>query len=330
MKVLCALNRRAADGMGMRWWPEVSALLRAFGLDYHLLADGESPLDRQLSDHLRAMGPGEYGAIAGIGGDGTHSLLLNALMTLRRTVPDFSLPPYAFIPMGTGNDIAKSLGILTRGDRLANDLRRAVAAIPYGADYRLDLGIVNGLYFADAVTIGLDSHILKERNLQKARLAGIPILRSLIRGRLLYTLSSGRPLLRHQALRCRIEVDGGLWFEGPCVNLVINNSRIYAGEFDFSANAFASDGKLDLVLFTDHNDYLARYLLAMRNNPDRIRQWSEQLSRLSAQIQAQRVRVALSGPEGAQCDGEELAPASVFEVGIEPRAIAIRTPVEPV
>lgn len=330
MNVLCVLNRRAADGMGMRWWPQVSALLSTFELDYHLLADSEIPLQRQVSDHLRHMGPAAYDAIAGIGGDGTHSAILNGLMAVRQSDPAFPLPPYAFIPMGTGNDIAKSLGIRTRDDRFAADVRRSVAAIRYGADYRMDLGVVNGLYFADAVTIGLDSHILKERNLQKKRLAGIPILRSLIRGRLLYTLSTGRPLIRHQALQCRIEVDDRLWYAGPCVNLVVNNSRIYAGEFDFSAQAFANDGKLDLVLFTDHNDYLARYLMAMRNAPERIRIWSEELSKLSLQVQARRVMLTLSGPEGAQCDGEELSPAAVFEIGVVPGAIAIKTPVEPV
>jgi len=330
MKVLCVLNRRAADGKGMRWWPQISALLSSFELDYHLLADGDIPLAKQVTEHLTQVGPSVYGAIAGIGGDGTHSVILNALMALRQSVAGFRLPPYAFIPMGTGNDIAKSLGIRTRDDRFAADVRRAVAAIRYGADYRMDLGIVNGLYFADAVTIGLDSYILRERNLQKKWLAHVPILRNLIQGRLLYTLCSGLPMMRHRALQCRIEVDDRLWYSGRCVNLVVNNSRIYAGEFDFSANAFANDGKLDLVLFNDTNDYLARYLLSMRNTPSRIRKWSEELSKLSSQVQARRVVLTLSGPEGAQCDGEVLAPASVFEIGIEPGAIAIKTPVEPV
>jgi diacylglycerol kinase family enzyme len=330
MKVLCVLNRRAADGMGMRWWPQISDLLSSFDLDYHLLAREDASLAQQVTEHLTQVGPSVYDAIAGIGGDGTHSVILNALMAFRQSASGFRIPPYAFIPMGTGNDIAKSLGIRTRDDRFAADVRRAVAAIRYGADYQMDLGVVNGLYFADAVTIGLDSYILRERNLQKKWIARVPILRNLVRGRLLYTLSSGRPLMRHRALQCRIEVDGRLWYAGRCVNLVVNNSRIYAGEFDFSANAFANDGKLDLVLFADQNDYLARYLMSMRNTPARIRQWSEQLSKLSSQVQARRVVLTLSGPEGAQCDGEELTPASVFEIGIEPGAIAIKTPVEPV
>ena len=60
----------------------------------------------------------------------------------------------------------------------------------------------------------------------------------------------------------KISVDGREWYQGPMVNLVINNTRIYAGEFDFCTDAYANDGKLDAVLFAERYDYLSKYVLS--------------------------------------------------------------------
>jgi diacylglycerol kinase family enzyme len=330
MKVLCVLNPLAAGGMALQRWPKVAHWLTAFGLDYELVGRGDTSFSKQIDDYLADHHPANYDAIAGIGGDGTHSAVINGLMRFAAHDTRQPLPPYAFIPLGTGNDIAKSFGIITREDRFETDLRRSVAAIVYGADYYMDLGLINGIYFADALTIGLDSHILKARNVQKRRLEQVPFLNRFARGPLLYTLSSGMPFVRHKRLNADIVVDRNPWYSGSFLNLVINNTRIYAGEFDFSVDAFANDGKLDVVLFAGHKDYLATYILALRRTPKRIRIWSERLHRLASHEQGRHITISLSAPEAAQLDGEELAPADRFDVRVVPRALHIKTPVEPV
>jgi diacylglycerol kinase family enzyme len=330
MKVLCVLNPGAAGGQAAKLWPEVADLLHRQGADFDLLSwkDGHS-LKHQVQVCLDAAGGGAYDVVAGIGGDGTHAGVINGLMAYRAKYPTAPLPRYAFIPMGTGNDIAKSLGIRIQDDYCSRDLRRAVSTIMHGADYCLDLGVINGTYFADALTVGLDSRILIERNTQKRALERIPLLKTLARGRFLYTLSWGSRFFQHAPVEGEIIVDGVSWFKGRLINIVLNNTRIYAGDFDFSMNAYPDDGLLDLVLFNAHADYLARYLLAIRHNPDKVRDLSADLHRRSMQIQGREFRIQMDHPEPAQADGEVLPADSVFNISVAHRVLPIKTPAEP-
>ncbi len=328
MKVLCVLNPLAASGEAMQRWPSVQQLLQTLHLDHEMLATHRAIEDCVVT-RLTAADGGDFSVIAGMGGDGTHSAVINALMRFQELHPERTLPPYAFIPLGTGNDLAKSLGFHIPESVTTRDLWRAVSAIAHGADYRLDLGVFGGRYFADALTLGLDSQVLRERNAQKRRWDRIPVLRRFLRGRLLYTLSLSRLIFIQNRPQVKIVVDGNQWYEGPLLNLVINNTRIYGGVFDLCPEAYADDGLLDAVLFTGQTDYLTRYLLAMRFNPKLARKRSEDLLRVASHIQGAKFEIQVSQPLAVQADGEECPDAGHLEIGVRHRAIAIKTPVEP-
>ncbi len=327
--VLCVLNPGAGGGLALRRWPRIAAALQGCGITWQLLAERDPPVGRQVADRLAADDAGQFAAVVGIGGDGTHSAILNAMMQLQNSGVRPSLPPYALLPLGTGNDIAKSFNIRMRDAFFTGDIRRAVAAIRYGADYALDLGRIGDVYFVDALTIGLDSTVLREHNRHKRELEKIPFLRRLVRGNLLYTWCAGVRLLRHHPLRAEIRVDGRLWYAGPLLNLVVNNTRVYGGEFVLCPDAYANDGLLELVLFTGHTDYLAKYLLSFRTHPRQIQQMADRLSHCASTVQGRRFQIKLSREELAQYDGEELPSAACFDVEVVPRAICLRLPAEP-
>lgn len=330
MNVLCALNPTSAGGLAMQRWPQIVDHLSAFRINYELLAEKEIPLGDQLVARLERSAPGEFDAIVGIGGDGTHSQLLNALMKFRSRKVDFKSPPYCIIPLGTGNNIAKSFGLTNRENFFVTDLRRAVGTIKFGADYHLDLGRIDGMHFADAFTIGLDSEILHERNVRKGRIERIPILREIVRGNyLLYTWAMTSRVWRRRRRDVEIKIDGEHWYSGPIVNMVVNNTRIYGGEFNFSLNAYANDGLLDVIIFTGQVDYLSRYFMSLRGQPDQVLRMNDTLFKMSAQKQGARIEVAAQEPEAAQIDGEELLPSSHFEISVVPNAVHIKTPAEP-
>ena len=226
MRVLCVLNPQAASGHALHWWPQIAEWLDTFGLQYESLSLAGPPI--AMEDQVRAWLEAATtlpDAVAGIGGDGTHCGVINGLLRYRERHPASSLPPYAFIPLGTGNDIAKSLGIVTHDPVTSRNLRRCVAAIAHGADYCMDLGRAGGACFANAITVGLDSRILRERNVRKRRIQRLPVIRNLIQGRLLYALSLARPFVRQNRVDVAIAVDGRAWYEGPMVNVVILNTR---------------------------------------------------------------------------------------------------------
>lgn len=113
-------------------------------------------------------------AVLACGGDGTVTWLLSALQTLK--VDPKKLPPVGIIPLGTGNDLARSLGwgpALTDNGDIARYIRRAQMAEPKEIDqWKLTLQVKgNSLlppalshpqitavgYFTNYFSVGLDA-----------------------------------------------------------------------------------------------------------------------------------------------------------------------------
>ena len=326
---LCVLSPTAGNGIALQRWPRVAELMDSFGITCDRLSSAEQSPGVQVVRRLEQEGADRYAAIVGVGGDGTHSSVMNALMTFRSSRPAVTLPPYAMIPLGTGNSIAKSFGLGASDDYFSDDLRRAVATIRYGADYLMDLGRLDQTWFSNSLTIGLDSSILREHNLLKRAMTRVPGLGRIVRGNLLYTWCAGSRLWRQHLIEAQIDVDGRPWYSGPLINLVINNTRVYAGVFVLCPDAFANDGLMEIVAIAGPTDYLAKYLSSFRTNPRHIQTMPERFKRESAVTQGKRFAVRLAKPETAQFDGEELSARLQFEVEVVPRALAVKIPAEP-
>ncbi len=330
MNVLCVLNPSSAGGFGMKYWPRIDALLKLYGIEYTLLADQDIPLGEQVKDFLAENSLERYEAVVGVGGDGTHSAVIQQLVAWMDEGKERTLPPYAFIPTGTANDIAKSLGFHLGSAFSERDLERAVSTIGHGADYRMDLGVVNGTLFADGFTIGLDSNILRERNIQKKKLGFLRFFfRGTIGGNLLYTICTGLRFWKQPQRPVEVLVEDRPWYSGPMINLIINNTRVYAGEFEFCRDAYPNDGLLNIVLFTGHTDYLRRYVFALRNHPRALQKLAKRLNRHSHHTQGRRFEVRLSQPESAQIDGEEFPAADRFSITVRPGILPVKIPAEP-
>jgi YegS/Rv2252/BmrU family lipid kinase len=327
--ILCVLNPVSGNGLGKQLWPKAAALMERIGISHEVLTVDDRPLPEALLRHFQQKDISGYNAICGMGGDGTHSQIINGLMRYQAQNPGCRLPPYAMIPLGTGNDIAKSFGLTARENLFVSDLSRAVATIRYGADYLLDIGRMGDLYFVDALTVGLDSHVLAEHNRRKAEMAKYPFLSRIVRGDFLYTCCLGLKFWRHASIQAAINVDGKEWYRGPVVNLIVNNTRVYGGEFVICPDSFANDGLFEVVVFAGHYDYLARYMLSLRGNPREIRKMAEKLGTVSSHTQGRRINISLSRRESAQYDGEMLSSGDKFEIEVVPHAIRLKVPAEP-
>jgi diacylglycerol kinase family enzyme len=123
---------------GDRLFHEARHKLEAAGitvLDAHAVHDGEElvPIVRQ------AVASGAPMVIVG-GGDGSLSSAIDEFVGHDCV--------FALLPLGTANSFARTLGIPL-------DLDGAIATIATGRRRRLDLGIINGDYFANAAALGV-------------------------------------------------------------------------------------------------------------------------------------------------------------------------------
>lgn len=95
----------------------------------------------------RELGP-DVGCVIALGGDGLVNEVVNGLMA---RIPE-DRPVLAVIPVGSGNDYAETLG-------MAYSVPTAVTEILRFQTVRADVGRVNGRYFAETLSFGLDAAI---------------------------------------------------------------------------------------------------------------------------------------------------------------------------
>ena len=163
---------------------------------------------------------GKAGRVVIGGGDGTLNAAAPGLLVTGL--------PLGIIPLGTANDLARTLGIPT-------DLAAAAQVVAAGRTQRIDLGEVNGHPFFNVASIGF----------------GVDLTRALTRdakkrwGTLGYVIAGLRALSRLKPFDAEI-VEDGVTHHSRSVHVAVGNGRHYGGGMIVSEHAAINDGRLDL------------------------------------------------------------------------------------
>ncbi len=310
--LLVVLNPQRLRGRAASSWSRALTALRAAAAVEVRETLGDGADQRRIGEWLETVRPSV--AVAA-GGDGTVGALAAALMGVAAA----KRPPLGIIPLGTANNVARSLGLTAlRGGHVAA-ARSAVGAILGGATRLLDLGQVDGRWFVGSFAIGMDGEILALRNRWRSRLArrgGYP----------LYLLSCAVNLARHRGAGARLAVDG-VACEAAAYNLLVLNTALYAGEFRFDGADASGDGRLDLHVFTGASDYVGRFVAAWRRHLAAQRGAAivappglQRITQLSAE---------LARPLASQIDGEEGPHTARFTLAVHAAALQVCVPGEP-
>lgn len=303
----------AWEGVGRYLEQELSAQA---DVCVRLHTTGESGDAERIATSIR-----EYAAdvVVAAGGDGTVSQVVSGILNGRS-----ASVPLAIIPLGTANNVARSLGLdgCRRGHRATLDL--TVRTALYGQTRSIDLGQVGSRYFVGSVAIGMDADILFTRNRWRDRLR----LSGGLAGYGLYLSSCAVNLLRPHGAPARLDIKSGCGDPAGghayVYNLLITNTPIYAGEFRFAGDDPCDDGCLDLFSFAGPLDYLGGYVPAW---PRHLR-W--QLGRtVHSDRRLQRVRelvLDLEHPVPYQIDGECGGWARSYAIRALPAALSVRVP----
>lgn len=172
----------------------------------------------------------DFDAVACIGGDGTLSEVIAGLMR----VP--SPPPLGYIPMGTANDVATTLGLPK------NDTVGAALRLVRGSAHPYDVGGFGAdEYFAYIAAFGAFTEVsYATPQDMKKRL-----------GHLAYVLQGMAALPKLESYNTRVEYDGGV-VEAPLVYGSMSNSTSVAGIVKLREEMVClGDGMSELVLVKD-------------------------------------------------------------------------------
>lgn len=162
-------------------------------------------------------------AVFAMGGDGTVNEAISGLAE-QENRPDFS-----FIPLGTVNDLARSLGI-------PMDPKEAIAQLNFLEEKKLDIGKVNNHYFANVVALGTIPTAVQEVDVeQKTKL-----------GPLAYFLEGTKALTNNEAHTFNIVVDDEEITQDSMLMLIALTSSV--GGFEkLLPKAEIDDGYLHLI-----------------------------------------------------------------------------------
>jgi YegS/Rv2252/BmrU family lipid kinase len=280
------VNPAAGRGRGARLLPHLPALLQ--GLRYDLVQT-EAPRHATL---LAASAAEEgYDVVVAVGGDGTTFEVINGLAGR-----DTAL---AVLPIGSGNDMIKPLGIPT-------DLPAAVERLRRGKVRRIDLGRVGQTFFGNMLGIGFDARVAVE-TYRLPRLHGFA----------LYLAALGRTVWRYRSPYLHLESDLQA-LEGRFLLAAVANGRCQGANFWLTPQAEMDDGYLDLCLISDMPLPLFFYHLpkVFRGKHTRLREVT--------MLRVRRLRVHSAEPVAVHADGEILAEAATrLEIEIVPAALSV-------
>jgi diacylglycerol kinase (ATP) len=220
-RIALLVNPTSGKGRGARLLAPVSARLRAAGVEVVVIVGRDADEAFDLVRTVVAGDPGVDGLVA-VGGDG--------LVNLAVQVVAGTALPLGIIPAGTGNDIARALGIPRDDPGAAADLVLA------GATRAVDLGRADGRWFAGVLGSGFDSMVNERANRM-----------SWPTGRARYNLAILAELRVFRPVPFVLELDGERW-ETEAMLVAVGNGSSYGGGMRVCPDARLDDGLLDLTV----------------------------------------------------------------------------------
>lgn len=297
---LVIANPASQSGAGAEGAEFVRRTLAAYesatdGFDVRLTSGPKAAIDM-------AAAASSFDTVLALGGDGVIHEVVNGLMK----IDGDHRPRLGVIPLGSGNDYARTLGMVP------NDPDKSLAQILRGTTRRVDLGLVNGTYFDETLSFGVDAAIAIDT--MERRLA------TGAHGTRLFA-ASGIDVIRREMRRWpfRATIDGEP-IEGSSVIFTIQVGPTYGGGFRICPDAVCDDGLLNICYSEGSPStiealgILARACVALHTG-----------SRYLRFRTASSIVIDFDGEPPCQTDGERCE-GSHFEISCTHRAIEVIHP----
>jgi len=275
--VTVIINPASSNGNGRKEWLRLQPHFEETFSGKHIQV-----IETESREHTTELGlTTDTELIISFSGDGAISDIAQGLM-LR---PYDQRPPLAVVPLGSGNDFAKALGV-------PMNPWLAISRLPRGQRSRIDIGRVNDRYFLNTLSFGVDALIAdRTHELRKSTRR---------RGFMLYAQAAVSSIVKDmKAHSYRMTVDGN-YLERDLLICAIQNGPYYGGGFRVAPQALLDDGLLNICMAGETSTPVALYSLT------RIARGTHESLKVVDTDKASRITLDFTSPIAAQCDGEKI------------------------
>jgi diacylglycerol kinase family enzyme len=222
------------------------------------------------------------------GGDGTINEVASALA--------FGPVPLGIVPCGSGNGLARALGVARQPDTA---LRSAASASPRA----IDAGEIGGRLFFNVAGVGFDAHVAEQFDRRSGH-RGFPA----------YVGICARALLTYRSASYRIGTSGA---ERRALLVTLANSREFGNGACIAPLARVDDGRLDLVIFEEISRLRTLFAVPslFSGRIAAIRGFSSE--------QIEHVTIRSDAPMTFHVDGEPAAGGTAIEARVHARALDV-------
>ncbi|GHT67078.1 diacylglycerol kinase [Bacteroidia bacterium] len=297
------VNPKAGMGYGLRDWPVISNRLNFSGVNFTCVFTEKKFHAVELT--VKSINDG-FRKIVVVGGDGTVNEVVNGLFIQKKVTP--AEVTLAVIPVGTGNDWVRMLGI----PRTYND---AVKSICAERTILQDVGVISfqeamvcqTRYMANVAGIGFDA--LVNRRFNRLKEAGRT-------SKWLYLTSTALTLFKYKAKRFVVKVDGKTFFDRCLFSGTVGVGKYNGGGMMPMPAAVVDDGLLDLTLIRRMSLY--RFFTNFK------RLFNGSIYNFSKVSAAQGANITIDSipPSPIEIDGEACG-YSPFGISIIPKSIRV-------
>jgi YegS/Rv2252/BmrU family lipid kinase len=241
-KTLVVINPQSAGGATGRRWREIEPQLRATLGEFDVQRTlGQRDAERIARDAVRAG----VQRLVVAGGDGTTSEVVSGLLAAGVAHE----AQIGILPMGTGRDLPRTLGI-------PGDLPSAIEALGRGATRRIDASRVTYTERTERADKAGAERVAYSLNVTSFGLSGLTV--ELVRraprlfgGSFAFLVGALGSILRHRGQQVELWADGELVFEGSIVLGAAANGRYFGGGMRVAPDAIPDDGLLDFVVIRE-------------------------------------------------------------------------------